>query len=138
MTAIVWKMEKLQYFVMTCVDRQRSRLMQPGRDRCVYQSVAECSFHLLRAALPAPFPDHFRHHRRHVETGGLSVPCMLLMTTGESSVIAQLVFISFCLISDDWKSLTTGNLVWYCQSTKAKVTLWSVDLIEGLNCWNML
>jgi len=31
-----------------------------------------------------------------------------------------------------------GNLVWYCQSTKAKVTLWSVDLIEGLNCWNML
>jgi len=30
------------------------------------------------------------------------------------------------------------NLVWYCQSTKAKVTLWSVDLIEGLNCWNML
>jgi len=35
-------------------------------------------------------------------------------------------------------SLTTGNLVWYCQSTKAKVTLWSVDLIEGLNCWNML
>jgi len=24
------------------------------------------------------------------------------------------------------------------QSTKAKVTLWSVDLIEGLNCWNML
>jgi len=34
--------------------------------------------------------------------------------------------------------LTTGNLVWYCQSTKAKVTLWSVDLIEGLNCWNML
>ena len=34
-------------------------------------------------------------------------------------------------------SLTTGNLVWYYQSTKAKVTLWSVDLIEGLN-WNML
>ena len=33
---------------------------------------------------------------------------------------------------------TTGNLVWYCQSKKAKVTLWSVDLIEGLNCWNML
>ena len=28
--------------------------------------------------------------------------------------------------------------VWYCQSTKVKVTLWSVDLIEGLNCWNML
>jgi len=26
----------------------------------------------------------------------------------------------------------------YCQSTKAKLTLWSVDLIEGLNCWNML
>ena len=24
------------------------------------------------------------------------------------------------------------------QSKKAKVTLWSVDLIEGLNCWNML
>ena len=35
MTAIVWKMEKLQYLVMTCVDRQRSRLMQPGRDRHV-------------------------------------------------------------------------------------------------------
>ena len=35
-------------------------------------------------------------------------------------------------IPEDWKS------VWYCQSTKAKVTLWSVDLIEGLNCWNML
>ena len=26
----------------------------------------------------------------------------------------------------------------HCQSTKAKVTVWSVDLIEGLNCWNML
>jgi len=35
-------------------------------------------------------------------------------------------------------SLKTRNQVWYCQSTKAKVTLWSVDLIEGLNCWNML
>jgi len=35
-------------------------------------------------------------------------------------------------------SMKTGNQVWYCQSTKAKVTLWSVDLIEGLNCWNML
>ena len=27
----------------------------------------------------------------------------------------------------------TGNQAWYCQSTNAKVTLWSVDLIEGLN-----
>jgi len=35
-------------------------------------------------------------------------------------------------IPEDWKSSV------YCQSTKAKVTLWSVDLIEGLNCWNML
>jgi len=31
-----------------------------------------------------------------------------------------------------------GNQVWFYQSTKAKVTLWSVDLIEGSNCWNML
>jgi len=31
-----------------------------------------------------------------------------------------------------------GIQVWYCQSTKAKVTLWSVDRIEGSNCWNML
>jgi len=30
------------------------------------------------------------------------------------------------------------NQVWYCQSTKAKVTLWSVDRTEGSNCWNML
>ena len=36
------------------------------------------------------------------------------------------------------ESQRIGNQVWYCQSTKAKVTLWSVDLIEGLNCWNML
>ena len=28
--------------------------------------------------------------------------------------------------------------VWYCQSTKAKETLWSVDHTEGSNCWNML
>ena len=35
-------------------------------------------------------------------------------------------------IPEDWKS------VWYCQSTKAKATLWSVDRIEGSNCWNML
>jgi len=28
--------------------------------------------------------------------------------------------------------------VWYCQSTKGKVTLWTVDLAEGSNCWNML
>ena len=31
-----------------------------------------------------------------------------------------------------------GNQVWYCQSTKAKATLWSVNLTEGSNCWNML
>ena len=31
-----------------------------------------------------------------------------------------------------------GSIPEDCQSTKAKVTLWSVDLIEGLNCWNML
>ena len=30
------------------------------------------------------------------------------------------------------------NQVWYCQSTKAKATLWSVDRTEGSNCWNML
>ena len=35
-------------------------------------------------------------------------------------------------------SMSSLFYVWYCQSTKAKVTLWSVDLIEGLNCWNML
>jgi len=28
--------------------------------------------------------------------------------------------------------------VWYYQFTKRKVTQWSVDLTEGLNCWNML
>ena len=110
MTAVVWKMEKLQYLVMTCVDRQRSRVMQPGRDRHVHQSVAECSFHLLQPALPAPLPHHFWHHRRHVETGRLSVPCILLMTTGESSVIAQLVFISFCL---SWFFYTTSISYFY-------------------------
>ena len=26
-----------------------------------------------------------------------------------------------------------GNQVWYCQSTKAKATLWNVDLTEGSN-----
>ena len=31
-----------------------------------------------------------------------------------------------------------GNQVWYCQSTKAKATLWSVDGTEGSNSWNML
>ena len=31
-----------------------------------------------------------------------------------------------------------GNQVWYCQSTKAKATLWSVDHTEGSNSWNML
>ena len=36
-------------------------------------------------------------------------------------------------IPDDWKSSVV-----YCQSTKAKATLWSVDRIEGSNCWNML
>ena len=35
-------------------------------------------------------------------------------------------------IPEDW------NQVWFCQSTKAKATLWSVDRIEGSNCWNML
>ena len=35
-------------------------------------------------------------------------------------------------IPDDWKSM------WYCQSTKAKATVWSVDRTEGSNCWNML
>ena len=34
--------------------------------------------------------------------------------------------------------LKTGNQVWYCQSTKAKTTLWSVDRTDGSNCWNML
>ena len=45
------------------------------------------------------------------------------------------------LVMDMWFKATKSwhrNQVWYCQSTKAKVTLWSVDLIEGLNCWNML
>ena len=31
-----------------------------------------------------------------------------------------------------------GNQVWYCQSTKAKATLLSVNRTEGSNCWNML
>ena len=35
-------------------------------------------------------------------------------------------------IAEDWKS------TWYCESTKAKATLWSVDRTEGSNCWNML
>ena len=35
-------------------------------------------------------------------------------------------------IPDDWKSSVVLPIY------KAKVTLWSVDLIEGLNCWNML
>jgi len=35
-------------------------------------------------------------------------------------------------------TLKLGNQVWYCQSTKVKATLWSVDLTEGSNCWNML
>jgi len=34
-------------------------------------------------------------------------------------------------IPEDWKSSVV-------LPNKAKVTLWSVDLIEGLNCWNML
>ena len=40
-----------------------------------------------------------------------------------------------------WKneaSQRIGNQVWYCQSTDVKATLWSVDLTEGSNCWNML
>ena len=57
---------------------------------------------------------------------GMSEICLKL------KVLAKIDFIVFLAC------LTTGNLVWYCQSTKAKVTLWSVDLIEGLNCWNML
>ena len=35
-------------------------------------------------------------------------------------------------IPEDW------NHVSYCQSTKQKATLWTVDLTEGSNCWNML
>ena len=31
-----------------------------------------------------------------------------------------------------------GNQVWYCHSTKAKATLWSLDRTEGSSCWNML
>jgi len=31
-----------------------------------------------------------------------------------------------------------GSLVWYCHFTKWMVIQWSVDLIEELNCWNML
>jgi len=48
------------------------------------------------------------------------------------------VFRFYFNVISTFASLKTGNQVWYCQSTKAKVTLWSVDLIEGLNCWNML
>ena len=33
---------------------------------------------------------------------------------------------------EDWKSSVV------LLSTKAKATLWSVDLTEGSNCWNML
>jgi len=35
-------------------------------------------------------------------------------------------------IPEDWKSR------WYCQSTKAKMTLSNVDLTGGSNCWNLL
>ena len=31
-----------------------------------------------------------------------------------------------------------GNQVWYCQSTKVKATLWSVDITEGSNSCNMI
>jgi len=35
-------------------------------------------------------------------------------------------------ILEDWKSSVV------LPSTKAKATLWSVELTEGSNCWNML
>ena len=41
-------------------------------------------------------------------------------------------------IVKEGSTLKTGNQVWYCQSTKAKVTMWSVDLTEASNFWNML
>ena len=43
-----------------------------------------------------------------------------------------------CIAPKKEASQRIGNQVWYCQSTKVKATLWSVDLTEGSNCWNML
>jgi len=79
------------------------------------------------------------HSRNNVDSSTVSSLLNILLHSSMFMILSFHLdlrhFIHRFLIS---VSLTTGNLVWYCQSTKAKVTLWSVDLIEGLNCWNML
>ena len=74
--------------------------------------------------------------KRHKAPGLSGLVTEMIQATGDTSTQWTLDLCNGIVkegsIPDNW------NLVWYCQSTKAKVTLWSVDLIEGLNCSNML
>ena len=74
--------------------------------------------------------------KRHKAPGLSGLVTEMIQATGE--IGTQWILDSCNGIVKERTSLKIGNQVWYCQSTKAKATLWSVDLTEGSNCWNML
>ena len=70
-----------------------------------------------------------------------SVTTTLVHQMLKLNVNVNLVLILYLNSVSNPKRLSVGisySVISLFQSTKAKVTLWSVDLIEGLNCWNML
>jgi len=74
--------------------------------------------------------------KRHKSPGLSGLVTEMIQATGE---IGTQWILDLCNgIVKEGSTLKIGNQVWYCQSTKAKATLWSVDLTEGSNCWNML
>jgi len=74
--------------------------------------------------------------KRHKAPGLSGLVTEMIQATGE---IGTQCILDLCIgIVEEGSIPEDGNQVWYCQSTKAKATLWSVDLIEGSNCWNML
>ena len=79
-----------------------------------------------------------KNTKKHKAPGLSGLVSEIIQATGDSETqwildVCNGIVKEGC-IPEDWN----GNQVWYCQSTKAKVTLWSVALTEGSNCWNML
>jgi len=74
--------------------------------------------------------------KRHKARGLSGLTAEMIQATGDTGTQWLLDLCNGIAKKDAFQKI--GNQVWYCQSTKAKVTLWSVDLTEGSNCWNML
>ena len=74
--------------------------------------------------------------KRHKAPGSLGLVAEMIQATEDTGT--QWILDLCNGIVKEGNIQRIGSQVWYCQSTKAKATLWSVVRTEGSNCWNML